>query len=90
MYLLTDQSLADLGAQWTRPPANEVWGKIIFSQASVILSSGGGGGSASKGGGVMQTSPSTMGYGQQAGGPDPTGILYCFIYMRFSGKVTKL
>ena len=51
MYLLTDQSLADLGAQWTRPPANEVWGKIIFSQASVILSSGGGGRSASKEGG---------------------------------------
>ena len=25
------------------PPANEVWGKVIFSEASVILSGGGGG-----------------------------------------------
>ena len=24
------------------PPANEVWGKVIFSQASVTLSTGGG------------------------------------------------
>ena len=26
--------------EWSLPPANEVWGKVIISQASVILSTG--------------------------------------------------
>ena len=70
------------------PPANEVWGKVMFLHLSVILFTGGG--SASKGSasgevyiqGVGQTpldaDPlSTMGYSQQAGGTHPTGMHSC-------------
>ena len=51
------------------PPANEVWGKVIFSQASVILSTGGGGMHPGD-----PPPPSTTGYGQQAGGTHPIGM----------------
>ena len=39
------------------PPEKEVWGKVIFSEASVILFTGGGGlptGGSSLGGGCIQ------------------------------------
>ena len=70
------------------PPANEVWGKVMFSQASVALSTSGGGGLHQRGrsasgaggaasGGVGQTPPDTTGYGQQSGGTHPTGMHSC-------------
>ena len=70
------------------PPANEVWGKVMFSQVSVIQSTGGSASreevSASRRrgvciqeeGGVIPPCPpsDTTGYGQRAGGTHPTGI----------------
>ena len=57
------------------PPANEVWGKVMFLLASDILFTGGGvyhGGLNPRKG---RPSPHTWhftGYGQQAGGTHPT------------------
>ena len=81
------------------PPANEVWSKVIFLQASVILFTGwlchppplvvGRPPPLCRNPSPMQTpmdadhSPpkdkrDTTGYGQQAGGTHPTGMLSCF------------
>ena len=75
------------------PPANEVWGKVIFSQASVILSRGvvcfqgglylrgciQGDGALRPGGWVDPPPPSdTTGYGKQEGVTHPTGMHSCF------------
>ena len=72
------------------PRANEVWGKVIFSQASVILSRGSlhpwrgvyiqWGGCLHPGGWADPPPPSTTGYGQQAGGTRPTGMHTCQLY----------
>ena len=44
----------DIFALHLLPPANEVWGKVIFSQASIIVFTGGGvragGGMCARGG----------------------------------------
>ena len=61
------------------PPANEIWGKVIFSVACVKNSVHGGGGSASVHAGI----PHPLGavhagrYGQQTGGMHPTGMQSC-------------
>ena len=69
------------------PPANEVWGKVIFSEASVILFTGGKGGSAYRGvclrGRLPTGEGSVSGVGevgrppcnQESGGMHPTGML---------------
>ena len=77
------------------PPANEVWGKVMFLHLSVCSWGEGfciqGGlhpwGSASKcvcigGKGVRQTplQQNTTRYGQQAGGTHPTGMLSFYCY----------
>ena len=75
------------------PPANEVWGKVMFLHLCVILFTGGSasrgglhpGGSASraglhrKGRGLGRSLPKsdTTGRGQQAGGTHPTGMHSC-------------
>ena len=67
------------------PPANEVWGKVIFSEACVKNSVHGGGGSASVHAGIPPRPPSPEQahppgtehagrYGQRAGGTHPTGM----------------
>ena len=67
------------------PPANEVWGKVMFLHLSVILSTGEGvcnqgpspsrRGSVCKGVGQPPVPPSdTMEYSQRAGGTHPTGM----------------
>ena len=70
------------------PPANEVWGKVIFLHLCVILFTGRGGwlpsmyhGSHDQGGlhlGGLGRPPrdtwDTMEYGQQVGGMHPTGM----------------
>ena len=56
------------------PPVNEVWGKVIFSQACVILFRGG---LHSEGGRTIPPPSDTMGYGQRAGGTHPTGMHSC-------------
>ena len=64
------------------PPSNEVSGKVMFSQASVILSTGEG--SASRGVCIQEVGrppspPSdTTGYGQRTGGAHPTWMHSCF------------
>ena len=45
-------------------PANEVWGKAIFSQACVIPY-------------VHRIGSDTTGYGRRAGGTHPTGMHSC-------------
>ena len=65
------------------PPANEVWGKVMFSETSVCHSVHRGGGGLPTHPPPMQTplgSPpplDTMGYGQQAAGVHPTGMHSC-------------
>ena len=66
----TDSSLGLL------PPANEVWGKVMFLYLSfcsrgVCIQVGEGAD------GVGQIPPSTMGYGQQVGSTYPTGMHSC-------------
>ena len=65
------------------PPANEVWGKVIFSVACVKKSVHGG--SASVHAGIpppgADTPPCAVHagrYGQQAGGMHPTGMQSCW------------
>ena len=72
---------------WLLPPADEVWGKVIFSQASISHSVWGVGGWSATGSrwyahpswthppGFTHTP-----YGQQAGGTHPTGMLYCYYF----------
>ena len=55
------------------PPANEVWGKVIFSVARVKNSVHGGGGGVRLQ--CMLVYPGR--YGQQAGGMHPTGMQSC-------------
>ena len=68
------------------PNANEVWGKVMFSQGSVCLSTGRMSSSGSRGC-VIHTSRHTPGHthpghtyhrGQQAGSTHPTGMLSCY------------
>ena len=72
-------------SQWPwLPPANEVWGKVIFSPACVILFMGEGG--LHLGG---RTPPNRLlrGYDQQAGGVRHTGMnscLFCLYIMCWS------
>ena len=65
------------------------WGKVMFLLLCVILFTREGWlasvhhrshdqGVCIRGMGVGQTPPSTMGYGQQAGGTHPTGMHSCF------------
>ena len=57
------------------PPANEVWGKVIFLHLSVILFTGGG--CLLPGGCLVETPPGTA---TAAGGTHPAGMhscLYC-------------
>ena len=69
------------GKQHTRllvlPPANEVWGKVTFSQASVIPFVHGGW--CLHPGGVGQTPPAS-GTIQRAGGTHPTGMHSCLFW----------
>ena len=62
------------------PPANEVWGKVMLLPASVILFTGGSAyrGSASGGSPPPRVTLNTMGYGQQAGSTNPTGMPSCW------------
>ena len=53
------------------PPANEVWGKVIFLHLSVILFTGGG---VCISLGRHPVPSDTMGYGQQMGSTHPTGM----------------
>ena len=55
------------------PPANEVWGKVMFLHLTVCSQ----GGSASNGGRPPPKSDIT-GYGQRAGGTHPTEMHSCF------------
>ena len=50
------------------------WGKVIFSQASVILLTGG---SASVNAGIPPGAEHAGRYGQRAGGTHPTGMQSC-------------
>ena len=78
------------------PPANKIWGKVMFSHLCVILFTGGGGlhpkGSASggvciQGGlhpgefGIPAPPLDTTGCGQRAGGTEPTGMHSCSTLM---------
>ena len=62
------------------------WGKVIFSQASVILSTGGGG---STWAGTPRDQVHPLGavhagrYGQQAGGMHPTGMQSCLLISNY-------
>ena len=64
------------------PPANEVWGKVMFLHVSVILFIEGSAykgdlppeGLSTRGGGLWQTPPET----RKVGGTHPTRMLSCF------------
>ena len=81
-----------MGTNLLLKPANEVWGKVMFSEASVILSTAGG---VCIGGGVglhpgeglwmggsdrLLLHRILLGYVQRAGGTHPTGIHSCLAY----------
>ena len=71
---------------YSLPPANEVWGKVIFSVACIKNSVHWG--SASVHAGIPppeQAPPCAVHagrYGQQAGGMHPTGMQSCFVYFQ--------
>ena len=65
---------------------NEVWGKVIFSQACVILFTGGGGGLRAWAPGTRHPPgvQHTGRYGQRAGGMHPTGMQFLSLSQFYS------
>ena len=87
MYLtnLTNSNEHQLGKVPFLPPANEVWGKVMFLHLSVIHSVHEG--VCIRGSWGRPLTPSdTTGHGQRAGGTHPTGTHHCFCSIQRSIK----
>ena len=80
LYLtnLTNSNEHQLGKVPFLPPANEVWGKVMFLHLSVIHSVYEGV-CIRESWGRPLTPSDTTGHGQRAGGTHPTGMHYCFV-----------